>query len=115
MDYITLDDEIIDESVSLTQEHVDGANRYVARVVKKCGRDPEDVELPLADLADLAIAHAYYLAFGLGIVGQDSESEAKCKFYRTVYKDREQAIIDTLPMADGAPVAVGGSIEIGRS
>ena len=114
MDFITIADQIDEEDVALTARETAEANRYCAGVVRKCGRDPEDDALPLDDLRDLALAHAYYLAYGYGMVGQDSEHEAKSKFYCGLYKKRESDILSTLPAPDGVSAIVSGSVEIGR-
>jgi hypothetical protein len=108
IEFITLDDIDPDETARVNQYHVDEANRFVNRLIKSLGKDPQtilDDEDQGPHVSGLAMAKALHLAYMASIVGEDSEhadkAEAKGKEFDRMLKDVTLLIYDrpmTIPI-----------------
>ncbi len=112
--FISIDDVLADETVSLSQTHVDQANRKVGRVLKSIGIDPDsdtlsaDTGLDAGDFQDLALAWAYFLAYSDQIVGDDSDAADRAKAKKDLFDELETEMIRlAAPWPKAVPVGRG--------
>lgn len=91
--HITTADALADETVGLSTELCDQANRKVNRCLILANRDPESAELladlglTAADLKDVALAWAYFLAYSGQVVGEKSDAAEKAKVKKELFED----------------------------
>ncbi len=95
MSWITQDDILLEEAVELQDSDIAEANRYIDRLILRCGRKIDDETLPKEHLKDLAITYAYWRAYLREMVA-NSDFEKKEEFYRKFKEGKEREISEIL-------------------
>ena len=97
--FITVDDQLEDETIDFKAVHAQEADRHVSRLLLRIGADPTLDDVPGAsegDLKDLLRTWAYFRAYSDEVVGTDSDNETKAKAKKALFGDLWAVMMDVI-------------------
>ncbi len=110
----TTSTDFADEFLAVTEHHMAQADAFVDATLRKKGIDPSEVTLPNADLTQLAMYYAMYLASVENAAGESPEMGYKADHYRRLYQEKAEQITRAVLGIEGTVGTGWGTIELGR-